>query len=414
MRLPQHIVVRIVALVLGFASGPHRVAAGDWPQWRGPNRDGVSSEKNVLAGWPEGGEPKVAWRAAVGKGHSAAVIADGSLVSMGWDGQNDTVWCFDPADGALRWKKSYACGGIGQWSGPRSTPAISGGVVYTLGQHGQLKAWSLANGDERWSVTLESSYNPDVDYGFAWSPLISGDFLILSAGSRGLAVRTRDGTFAWGDDGKKGACVSAVPYVVNGRQGVAVMTTDESREHVRLVGIDPATGREQFRSDPWREFWGAACVDPIVAEGKVFLSTAERHKRCARFRIEGERLVEDWGSNVLCCYTGAAVLKDGALYAVNHKGLLKCVDWKTGKELWSQRGFGEYGTLTLADDVLFVQTSAGGEVVAVSAVREGYQELRRSQVFGKDESTFTAPVLSHGRLYCRSYSGGLAALDLRP
>jgi outer membrane protein assembly factor BamB len=400
-------------MVAAALAAPLAPAAGDdWPQWRGPLRNGISAETGFLAGWPEGAAPKPAWRAEVGKGHAAAAVKDGRLFIAGWDGREDTVYCFEAARGALIWKQSYPSRTIFQWPGPRATPTVDGGAVYTLGQWGQLHAWDAANGTKRWSVQLADAYKPDVDYGFAWSPLVEGDLLILGAGRRGLALHKKDGRAAWGDDGQHGACASPVPYEIGGRRGVALITTNPGRDSVALVGVEPRSGAELWRSEPWEEKWGAACVDLLVAGGKVFVTTAEQHRRCARFSIRGGKLEEDWSSNVLSSYTGGCVLVEGHLYGVDKAGILACVEWESGKLKWRRRGFGEFGALMAAGGALLIQTSDGGELVLVKASPDAYHELRRAKVFAGPERTFTVPVLANGRIYCRSYAGELVCLDL--
>jgi outer membrane protein assembly factor BamB len=387
-------------------------AAADWPQWRGPSRDGTTGEKSWLAGWPAGKAPRVAWRAKVGKGHSGVVVAGGLALTVGWDGKEDTLFCFDAKTGKEKWRKSEPCKGIKQWPGPRATPTVHDGAVYTLGQHGRLRARAVRDGLSLWEKQLSASYNPDVDYGFAWSPLVEGDLLILSAGKRGLAVGRKDGAFAWGNDGQHGACASPVPFELGGKRGVAVLTTDKGRESVSLVGVEPKTGKELWRGGPWREKWGAACSDLVVADGKVFITTSEQYPRCARYSIRGGALKLDWESTKLNSYTGSCVLVGGHLYGVSRGGLLRCLDWKTGAEKWSRRGFGQFGALIAADGKLIVQTSETGEVVVAEASAAGYKELRRAKVFRGEAVTFTAPSLAGGRLYCRSYAGEVVCLDL--
>ena len=157
--------------------------AADWPQWRGPLRNGISTEPLPLDQWAPQAGPPVLWRAAVGRGHSAISVADGRAFTLGWDGSQDTVWCFDASDGTLIWKRSYDSGDIKQWPGPRATPTISGGRVFTLGLHGDLACWDARDGRPIWNVRLAESYNPDVDYGMAWSPLPCGEVLLLAAGA---------------------------------------------------------------------------------------------------------------------------------------------------------------------------------------------------------------------------------------
>jgi outer membrane protein assembly factor BamB len=401
-----------------IASAAALARADDWPQWRGPERTGIPREKNWLPGWPEakGARARVAWRVDVGKGHSTAAVVGERVYTMGWDGVRDTLFCLDAGSGNVVWKQSYPCKTIVQWPGPRATPTVADGVVYTLGQHGQLHAFAAGNGKKLWNVQLREQYMPDADYGFAWSPLVQGDLLILAAGTKGLALRRKDGSAAWGDDGGRGACASPVPFEHNGRRGVAVITTSDKRDAVNLVGVDPATGTELWRGGPWKEQWGAACVDLLVdgEKGKVFITTAEQFKQSARFSIAGDALKEDWYSKTFHSYTGGCVLLAGHLYGVSQRGHLTCLDWETGKSKWSQPGFGEFSSLIAADGKLIIQ-SRHGDLVIAGATPEAYRELRRMPAFEKeDPTTFTAPVLANGRIYCRSYIGELVCLDLRP
>ena len=287
-------------------------------------------------------------------------------------------------------------------------------MVFTLGQHGQLRAWDAATGVPRWAVDLPKSYQPDADYGFAWSPLVVGELLILGTGGKGLALRKSDGAFAWGNDGKAGACVSPMPFTLDGVRGVAIVAMDPSRDHVSVVGVEAATGRELWRFGPWRERWGAACSDLLIHEGRAFLSTAEQHKLCAQFQFAPGPVRERWNNRKLSTYTGNVVLLDGNLYGVDKTGILKCLDWETGEERWAQRGFDEYGTLIASDGKLIVQAGKSGTLAIVEAAPSAYRELRRMKVFAEARETFTAPVLAKGRLYCRSYAGELVCLALAP
>jgi len=396
-----------------FAQQP---PSSDWPQYRGPARNGTTSEP----GFRPGTTLRIAWRAQVGKGHSAVSIAGGRAVTMGWDGERDTVFCFDAATGAPRWKASYPCATILQWPGPRATPAIYAERVITLGQHGQLRAWNVADGELVWQRDLPEKYNPDVDYGFCWSPLIitvgnapnlERDLLILNAGSRGLAIRTSDGSIAWGDDGQKGACVSAVPFRSGETNGVVIVNINEARSAANLIGVEALTGRELWRWNGWQEKWGAMGVDPVIRDGRLFLTSAQEFRQAARYTITGGSLQEDWSTNRVAGYTGAAVLLGEHLYLVDSRGILKCLEWNTGKETWSQRGFDERGTLIAAADHLIIQTGASGKLIFAAADPGGYRELHQLTVFGKQPETYSAPAIAHGRVYSRSYAGEVVCVE---
>jgi outer membrane protein assembly factor BamB len=404
--------LRSVLFFLAILCVVHAGHSADWPQFRGPNRDAVSAERGWLAHWPESGA-KVAWRAQVGKGHSAISVSGGLAYTMGWDGKEESVVCLDAATGKERWRKRYPSDTIVQWPGPRATPTVKDGVVYTLGQHGPFCAWDAASGAAIWRVDLPKSYETDVDYGFAWSPLVEGELVILGTGRAGLAVRKKDGSFAWGNDGRPGASISAVPFTHDGKRGVAVVAMDDARNHMSVVGLDPATGKEWWRFGPWPEKWGAGGTDVIIRDGLGFLSTGEQNKMCVQFRITPPTAEVVWTNRKLSTYTSNVVLLGDYLYGVDKMGFLKCLEWKTGAEKWGQRGFDEYGTLITADGKLIVQSGRSGFLAVVEAVPDGYKEIRRMKIFEEDRATFTAPTLANGYLYGRSYAGEVVCLRVK-
>lgn len=191
-----------------------------------------------------------------------------------------------------------------------------------------------------------------------------------------------------------------------------VVHINVARSEANLVGVDPASGRELWRWNGWKEQWGAMGVDPVIHDGRLFLTSAQEYRQSARFTIAGDTLKQDWFTNRIAGYTGAAVLIAGHLYLVDSRGILKCVDWNTGQEKWIQRGFDERGTLIAADNHLLIQTGASGKLVIVAADPAGYRELRQTTVFGDEPETYTAPVLASGRIYCRSYAGAVVCLQL--
>jgi len=396
----------VVLAWLGCAVGAAEALAADWPGFRGPNHNGVSLETGGFDAWPEGGKPPVAWKASVGKGHSAVVVAGGRAFTMGWDGRQDTVWCFDAASGAVTWKVSYPCGERNAESGPRSTPAVDADTVYTLSQNGHLRATEVAGGRERWHVNLPETCAPDKDYGHCWSPLLLGDLVILGGGRAGLAFRKSTGQKAWGDPAGRGANASAVPYDDGGRRGVVVASTDGKT--VDVVGVNPDGGAELWRFPGWPEPWGNINACPVVLQGKVFITSGQSHHGGARLSFAGGKAVKDWESRALGSNTGQCVLLDGHVYGVDcSRGTLVCVKWDDGSKVWEQKGFGNFGSLMAADGRLIVMGSNGGLVVA-QASPQGYRELRRFDgVVGR---TFTAPVLANGRLYCRDYEGQVVCL----
>lgn len=203
-----------------------------------------------------------------------------------------------------------------------------------------------------------------------------------------------------------------MPFTLDGVQGVAMVAMYPRRNHVSVVGVGAATGRELWRTKPWREKWGAAGSDLVLHEGRVFLSTAGQYKYCAQFQFTGGPVRQVWSNRNLATYTGNVVLLAGHLFGVDKTGILKCVSWETGEEQWAQRGFEEYGKLIAAEGRLILQSGNSGWLVVAEASASGCRELRRAKVFAGAPVTFTAPVLAGGRVYCRSYAGEVVCLVL--
>ena len=402
-----------VWMLVALAAAP--AAAADWPQWRGPQRNGVSAETGWLAGWPEGAEPKTAWRAQVGRGHSPVSVSRGRAYTMGWDGKQDTVFCLDAATGKTLWTHAYPCETIDTNPGPRIQPTVEGDRVYVVSQRGHCLCLEAASGKVVWNVVVPFKAVED-EYGFGCSPLVEGDLLILNAGTAGLALDKRTGRLVWGKPESNGPPASAVPYTHQGQRGVVVWAwrpkPGGDAGTGLLLGVDPRDGRELWRY-PWPEKYSNTIVDPIVHDGRVFATSGYEYKHCARLVLGQGELKPDWQGNALCSHTGGCVLLDGNLYGVHtESGELRCVDWNTGQVRWAKGGFGKHGTLMAAGGNLIVQTSSTGRVVAVDAAPGGYRELRSARVFEGPRDTFTVPVLAGGRLYCRSYKGEVVCLDM--
>ena len=189
-----------------------RLSAADWPQWRGPNRNGVSSEK-VSPAWPAQG-PKVLWRASVGTGFSSISVSHGRAYTMGNTNNQDTVWCFDAASGEQVWHHSYAAPLGPQWykGGPGSTPTIDGNRVFTISKWGDVFCFDAAKGTVVWQRDLRQDGIKTNRWGFAGSPLIWGNLVILNAGSAGIALDRETGRIVWSNGTNAAGYASPARY----------------------------------------------------------------------------------------------------------------------------------------------------------------------------------------------------------
>ena len=223
-------------------------ASADWHQWLGPNRNNISAETGWSTDWGEDG-PKVLWRKKVGLGFSAVSVAKGLAYTMGNDGKSDTVWCFNADTGEQVWKKSYACG-KGDHAGPRCTPTVDGDVVYTLSYYGHLYCFDAKKGKIVWSKDLgkELGLRPS-KWGFASSPLVDGDRLIVSAGMV-LALNKKDGKVIWKTPKTQAGYSSPVLMTVGGKKCLAIFSGTPTAEAFSMAPIPtPPRCRSTVRAE---------------------------------------------------------------------------------------------------------------------------------------------------------------------
>jgi outer membrane protein assembly factor BamB len=383
------------------------VGAG-WPQFLGPDRNGISREKGLLTSWPKDG-PREVWRVPGGVGMSALAISGSKLYTMVQKADRQWVLCLDAKTGTGEWEKDLAPAYKNQMGdGPRATPAIAGDMLYAFTGEGILAALKTADGKVVWQKDVVSEFGgKPTDYGMACSPLVLGDRVVITAGAPDATVVALDrktGEVAWtaGKDFPPGYSSPAVLKVAGGEQLVVFHGAGS-------FGLDPAKGTELW-SHPYETDFNCNIVTPLAIGGSVFLSSGENHgsvllalkpRSDRKFDVE-----EVWTSqgpkSVLRNEWQTSILLDGYLYGFDNVGSagpvthLTCVNAATGAREWQQLRFGK-GNLIAADGKLFLSTMLG-ELVVVTATPKGYEELGRKTVVGK---TRQAPAIANGLLYLR-------------
>lgn len=371
------------------------VAGADWPQFRGPNRDGISPEAAVLKSWPASG-PKVLWKAPLGEGYSQVVSAKGRLYTLAQQGEEQVAIAFDGATGKRLWRTridgEY---NDGQGDGPRSTPTVDGDMVYALSAHGKLAALRTANGQVAWQHDLRAEYgaNPP-QWGVSTSPLVEGKLLIVNVGGAGnksiVAFDKTNGKVVWTSQGDGAGYSAPIAITVRGVRQVIVFTADA------ILSISPEDGRLFWRSG-WKTDYDVNAATPIfLAPDKLFVSSGYG-TGSALLQINRTNVAEVWRSRGMKNQFSSSVLHDGVLYGFDD-ATLKAIDAATGKERWKQRGFG-HGSLILAGGHLIV-LSDRGKLALVQATPEEYRELGNAQVI--EGKCWTSPSLADGRLYVRN------------
>ena len=389
LRLGRGLVVGI-SLGLGLALS---VCADDWPNWRGPNHNGISTE----TGWKanQDGSFKVTWRAEVGQGWSAVTVADGRAYTMGNRDNTDTVYCLDAFTGQEIWKKSYRCA-PGSYPGPRSTPTVDGTSVYTMSREGHLNCFDTTSGKVKWTRTL-SATTPT--WGFASSPVIHGGLVMVNVGDAGMAFSKANGRPAWSTGG--GACGYASPVVYkDGSRTIVLMFSAKA-----LMGVS-TSGRVGW-AFPWETQYDVNAGDPVVVGKNVFISTGYG-TGCALISLARGRPRQVWRNTNMRNHYNSCVLWQDCIYGLDDDGELRCLDARTGRVKWSERGPGK-GGLILVDGKLIIQ-GAGGELFIAEASPDGYKEFARGRVLSG--TCWTSPVLANGRIYCRNSTGEVVCVDV--
>lgn len=390
------------ALVFAALAGP--LLALDWPQWRGPDRDGISRETDWSAKWPVSG-PRQLWKASIGTGYAGVSVANGRVYTIGNTDDNDWVICLDAATGAVKWKHTYPCDpeDPNGYPGPRCTPAVEGDRVYSVSRLGHLFCFEAATGKVVWSKVLTKAYKArEPKWGYAGSPLVEGGLLLVEVGAKGAALVAFDkltGAEVWKSGDDNAGYSSAVAYGSGPDRAVLML-------HARaLVARRVSDGRELWRH-PWKTDYDVNAATPIVAGDRVFISSGYGHGGVLLQMTAGAPKVL-WESESMRTQMNPCVLIDGHLYGFDEKQLT-CLELATGKVKWTEKKFGK-GSVMAADGKLIL-LGERGLLGTAQATPDGYREISSAQVIG-GKDVWVVPVLANARIYVRS-KGELVCVDV--
>lgn len=392
-----------LALALCLLAGT--ALAADWPQFRGPHRDGVSRETGLLKNWPAGG-PKVLWKVPLGEGYSHLAVSKGRLFTLYGAGNTDFAAAYDAATGKQIWRAPLGPKYTdGQGNGPRSTPTVDGGMVYTLTATGRLSALNAADGKKVWEHDLRAKFGAEPpQWGISTSPLVEGNLLLVDAGGSGgkslVAFDKKTGKAVWTSQNELAGYSAPIAITVGGVRQVVFFTGRA------VLAVSPKDGKLLWRVS-WKTDYDVNAAAPIfVPPDKLYVSSGYG-VGAALFQIkvtEGRVGAEEvWKSRRMKNQFSSSVLHNGHIYGFDDS-VLKCIVAATGEEKWKESGFG-HGSLILADGHLIV-LSERGKLVLVEATPAGYREKGSNQILsGK---CWTAPTLADGRLYLRNEETMLA------
>jgi outer membrane protein assembly factor BamB len=409
--------------------------ADDWPQWLGPKRDGVWRETGILDKFPAGG-PKVLWKTPIGAGYAGPAVANGHVFvtdhvlapgaeypEKGFGGPTvegkERVWCLGEKTGAVVWKHEYDCTykRLGYCKGPRTTPTIHDGKVYTLGAMGHLFCLDEKDGKEIWSKDLMKEYHaPLQTWGFTAHPLIDGKKLICVVGGKGsnaVAFDKDTGKELWRavDGQTQGYCP---PTIVEGGGKRQLIIWDPQAVH----SLDPETGREYW-SHPFDVQAGMTIPNPRQAGDTLLVSCFYNGSIMFKLEADQPKATVIWQSHgkgehsnqtdALHAVMPAPFIKDGYIYGVCSYGQLRCLKAETGKRIWEtfQATTGKeerWGNAFLIPqgDRFFIFNEKGDLIIA-KLTPKGYDEIDRAHVIeptntmapGADENKPRAVVWVH-------------------
>jgi len=377
--------------------------AGDWPQWRGPDRNGISSEK-VSAVWPVEG-PKGLWQASVGTGFSSISVSQGRVYTMGNTTNQDTIWCFDANTGKPLWHHSYAAQLSPQWyeGGPGATPTVDGRCIFTISKWGDVFCLDAVTGAVLWQRDLRQAGLKPNRWGFAGSPLIWGDHLILNAGTAGIALDRASGRIAWSNGTNVAGYASPTRFVSGGRESVLIFGA------TNLFALEPQSGRELWRQ-PWETDWDTNNSDPLTYGEHIFISSFSHG--CGLFSVQNAKPAMIYTNKVMHSHLSPGVVLGEYLYAFSGEAKketdLRCVHLPTGELKWTRKD-PAFGSLIMADGKLIV-LSDKGELMLAEASPSGFTPLARWKVLSG--VCWTPPALANGLLYVRNAKGELRCLAL--
>lgn len=392
------------------------ISAG-WPQFLGPTRNGVYAGPALADTWPKEGPP-IVWQKKVGQGFSGPAVAHGRLILFHRLNDKETVECLDARTGKTLWTFDYPTGyqdDFGFDEGPRATPTITGGKIYTFGAEGALHCLDFATGKNLWNIDCKTRFNaPKGFFGMACSPLAEGRAVLLNIGGAdgaGIVAFDQDsGKVLWKATQDEASYSSPVAATIGGQRYALFFTRNG------LVGVDPPSGKVffQFR---WRSRMNASvnAAMPVVVGDLVFISAAYQ-TGAALLRVRNGALEKIWsGDDALSAHYATSVYRDGFLYGYDARAdippgcNLRCVELMTGKVRWSENGFGA-GTIVLAGDQLLVLRD-GGELLIAPAAPAAFKPTARAQIL--DNGVRPYPALADGYLFARS-KDKLVCVDLRP
>jgi len=393
--MKRNIFMIVLLLSFNFVNGFGQVDS----QWRGPNRDGIYPNENLLKQWPNAG-PKLLWSVqGLGNGYSSAAVASDKVYLTGETGGKGTLFAFN-LGGKLVWKSPYGSEWGDSYPGARTTPTVVGNRIYLMSAKGRAICFD-ANGKQIWSVDLIKNFGArNLRWGMTESLLVDGNKAFCTPGGRNVmmvALNRHTGKVIWKIKGNGETSGYCSPLLVkHGNRRLILTMTAKS-----LVGIDADTGEYLWRASHVTDY-DVNANTPLYHNGFIFTNSGYgTGGQMFKLADDAKSVKLIWSQEELDSQFGAAVLVNGYLYGSGHSNSgWHCLNWKTGKVQFSQRAIGNKGNIIFSDEMLYCY-SERGHVALVKPNPAKFDVVSSFKIEKRRGPHWAHPVINKGRLYVR-------------
>ena len=393
-------------LILGSIQ-PAYAEPGDWPEWRGPNRDGISKETGLLTQWPPEG-PKLVWKATgLGSGFSTVSVSGGKIYTSGDREGSSFVVTLNESDGKVAWSAKLGKAGAPGWGGfegGRSTPTVDGDLVFAVSQWGELAAYDAKDGKEKWRKEYTTDFGGTrPEWGFAESVLVDGEKVVVTPGGADGAIAALDkktGKVLWrSKEFTDAAHYSSLIKADIGGVPQYIQLTAQS-----VAGVSAENGKLLWRAD--RKGATAVIPTPIYSDGYVYV-TSGYGIGCNLFKVSNEggkfSATQVYANKVMANHHGGVIKLGDFVYGFSDGKGWTCQNFKTGEAKWQEKDKMRKGTLAYADGHFYLrQEDKPGTLALIDATPDGYQEHGRFNPPDRnDKQSWPHLVIANHRMYVR-------------
>jgi outer membrane protein assembly factor BamB len=387
---------KLLPLLFAIVAAFQTVAAQDWAQWRGPNRDGVVKDFVTPTQWPE--KLKLIWKTEVGSGYSSPVVSNGRAWIHTRKGEEEAVSCVDLKTGKILWIKTYTVAftknqyATEMGKGPHSTPVLYDGKLYTLGVTATLSCFDAASGELKWRKEFGAPDTSKMFCGTSFSPVVDQGNLIVYVGDdiKGgsmFALDSATGKERWKWTGEGPGYASPIVVEIEGARQIVTMT-DKS-----VIGVESKTGKLLWRM-PWPDEWNENIVTPVPYKNTLIFSGVRKGTIAAQVTKNGSEWTtkQIWHNPEIAMYMNSPVIEGDYLFGMSskRKGQYFCLEAATGKVLWATEGReGANAAILNAKDALLILTNDANLIVAKKSAK-GFEQVAKYSV--ADSPTYAHPA----------------------